>query len=138
MSEYKWKPFTLLVSAEEVKGNEMSKFNVGDRVYAEYCEVTGNGVVVEVSYDGVMNQRVKFDNFDRPLWVHNDRIKSLIAPSPIRTVTRREPVQGNYGIVAITKNNKIMIAAGDHSSEELEEAAHILSQLAEVKKENRE
>lgn len=57
-------------------------------------------------------------------------------PSPIRTVTRREIVAGNYGIVAITKSNKVMIAAGYYTAEELREAAHILNQVAEVLQEN--
>lgn len=63
-------------------------------------------------------------------------VKNTESRSPIREVRRREIVAGNYGIVAITKNNKVMIAAGDHSSDELDEAAHILNQLAEVKREN--
>lgn len=58
------------------------------------------------------------------------------APSPILTVTRREIVAGNYGAVAITKRNKVMIAAGEYTAEELREAAHLLNQIAEVLEEN--
>ena len=60
------------------------------------------------------------------------------SPSPIRTVTRREIVPGNYGVVAITKSNKVMIPAGDYTAEELREAANLLNQIAEVLQENGE
>lgn len=53
-------------------------------------------------------------------------------PSPIRTVMRKEIVPGNYGIVAITKSNKVMIAAGEYTADELHEAAHTLNQIAEA------
>jgi hypothetical protein len=52
--------------------------------------------------------------------------------APIRTITRKEIVQGNYGIVAITKSNKVMIAAGNYTADQLREAAHILNQIAEA------
>lgn len=53
-------------------------------------------------------------------------------PSPIRTVMRKEIVTGNYGIVAITKSNKVMIAAGNYTADQIREAAHTLNQIAEA------
>ncbi len=147
MGTYEWKPFTLLVSAEEVE-KEVLKIEAGKYYKTRDGRKVGPMVKWRDTVDNPWEQKggsCEFDS-DGDLWADDGTSKyncpDLISewqdetPSPIRTVTRREPVQGNYGIVSITKNNKVMIAAGDHSSEELEEAAHLLHQLAEVKKEN--
>lgn len=69
------------------------------------------------------------------------------APSPIRTVTRREIVPGSYGKVDVRlkygSDNVVSVRLGTsvHGSElmnaeELREAAHILNQIAEFLEEN--
>lgn len=140
MGTYEWKPFTLLVSAKEVE-KKMSKFNVGDRVRLkddgaevdghfshgnEYTvvRVSGNGLGVEKDDSGYYN------------WWFAEYFEPTAQSTPIRTVTRKEIVAGNYGAVAITKSNKIMIAAANYTAEQLREAAHILNQIAEVLEEN--
>jgi len=52
--------------------------------------------------------------------------------SPIRTVMRKEIVPGTYGIISVTKENKILIKRGSYTHEQLREAAHTLNQIAEV------
>lgn len=60
--------------------------------------------------------------------------RDLVAPwneGPIRTVTRREIVPGDYGAVRVTEGRYIHCRSMA-TAEELREAAHILNQLAEV------
>lgn len=82
---------------------------------------------------GLIQENGKFGNDDSS---KNLDLISEWQDSPIRTVKRREIVAGNYGAVAITKSNKVMIPAGDYTAEELREAAHLLNQIAEVLGEN--
>jgi hypothetical protein len=51
-------------------------------------------------------------------------------PTPIRTITRREIVPGQYGAVWLETDGRIVIN-GTHTPEELREAAHVLNQIAE-------
>lgn len=145
MSEYKWKPFTLLVSAEEVKGNEM-KIEAGK--YYKTRDGRKVGPMRELDrkntdypwtdqYGDMPDQR--YSDSGKEIGMGSDYY--LISewqdePSPIRTVTRREIVAGNYGAVAITKSNNVMIPAGEYTAEELREAAHLLNQIAEILQEN--
>ena len=64
-------------------------------------------------------------------------VKNAENQSLISTVTRREIVPGQYGIVHVTSygNVSIMKKIGN-TPEQLREAAHILNQIAEVLEEN--
>lgn len=157
MSEYKWKPFTLLVSAEEVKGNEMKieagKYyktrdgrKVGPVEVTEYNEAYPNAKFWIDKY-GLIQENGKFGNGE------GSPELDLIAewqdePNPIRTVTRREIVAGVYGKVfindydelanTVSLNVKYDFGCVSFNAEELREAAHILNQIAEVLEENGE
>lgn len=150
MSEYKWKPFTLLVSAEEVKGNEMKieagKYyktrdgrKVGPTEVTDYNEAYPKAKFWVEGY-GLVQENGKFGNDE------DSPSLDLISewqdePSPIRTVTRREIVAGVYGKVCVNEKGDgtgldyiQMLPSLD--AEELREAAHILNQIAEVLEEN--
>lgn len=146
MGTYQWKPFTLLVSAEEVE-SKVLKIEAGK--YYKTRDGRKVGPMRELDrkmtdypwtdqYGGMPDQRYS----DSGKEVRGRSGYALIsewqdeAPSPIRTVKRREIVAGNYGAVAITKSNKVMIPAGYYTPEELREAAHILNQIAEVLEDN--
>lgn len=51
---------------------------------------------------------------------------------PVRTMIRKKIIPGTYGVVSITKENKILIQRGSYTHEQLREAAHILNQIAEA------
>lgn len=138
MGTYQWKPFTLLVSAEEVKVNEMK---IGDK-YMFIGEPNKHGFytkgkVYEITniFEGGLYME---DNFGKAHSWNEESVNEKFEPvsSPIRTVTRREVVPGQYGIVYISSANEVWIAASKHTVEELREAAHILNQIAEVLEEN--
>lgn len=144
MSEYTWKPFTLLVSAEEVKGNEMTKFNVGDKVKSLVNEAdVRKGAVYQIVFlddEGVI--WVNDDKGDR-WYLSKDEYVSVDDSGPIRTVTHRQIVPGVYGKVCVNEKGDgtgldyiQMLPSIDAT--ELREAAHILNQIAEVLEENGE
>lgn len=107
--------------------------NIGDKVISLVNEMDViEGGLYEVKRIGENGVYIK-DEVGEGYFLRNGEFSDLEkSPSPIRTVTRREIVAGNYGIVAITKNNKVMIAAGNYTPDELREAAHTLNQIAEV------
>lgn len=148
MSEYKWKPFTLLVSAEEVKGNEMK---IGDK-YRFIGEPNKHGFytkgkVYEITniFEGSLYME---DNFGKSHSWNEESVNEKFEPasSPIRTVTRREIVAGLYGKVfindydelanTVSLNVKEDFGCVSFNAEELREAAHILNQIAEVLSDN--
>lgn len=57
-------------------------------------------------------------------------------PSPIRTVTRREIVAGNYGLIQIFDNGCMYIETDTYTADQCREAAHLLNQIAEALEEN--
>lgn len=143
MSEYKWKPFTLLVSAEEVKGNEMK---IGDK-YRFIGEPNKHGFytkgkVYEITniFEGGLYME---DNFGKSHSWNEESVNEKFEPasSPIHTVTRREIVAGEYGCVDVDVYSGGMSVVVDfstvrHDAEQLREAAHLLNQIAEVLEEN--
>lgn len=167
MSDYKWKPHTLLVSAEEVENNVGFKLEAGKY----YKTRDGRKVQVHVNRPGE-------DNVSYP-WYHDNGAgdisvfhglkysgKSCVdesgsdivsewqdpAESPIREVTKRELVAGVYGRFEVTgtyQNNRVTMNFAPSSvgtsvpivginSEELREAAHLFTQLAEYLEEEGE
>jgi hypothetical protein len=157
MGTYEWKPFTLLVSAEEVKVNEMTKFSVGQRIKlkegspeVEGQFTHGKDYIVRSMLEGRKRIEVeKDDSGDENGWM--SEYFTDYKPSPIRIVTRREIVPGVYGRIKITgtyqgnrvtmdwDRNDIITAAVPivgMSAEELREAAHLFNQLAEALEEN--
>lgn len=148
MGTYQWKPFTLLVSAEEVKGNEM-KIEAGKYYKTRDGRKVGpieNRKREDAEHpfiwnwpDGRGNRIYKPDGTN-----YSDRNDDLISewqdesPSPIRTVTRREIVPGSYGVIQVHKDGKIGMLPSVKSADQLREAAHILNQIAEVLEENGE
>lgn len=144
MGKYEWKPFTLLVSAEEVE-KEVLKIEAG-----KYYKTRDGRKVGPIISDG-MHWRVKdridpdevFDwyengKFSRIRDSDNDIISEWQdeTQSPIRTVTRREIVAGNYGLIQIFDNGCMYIETDTYTAEQCREAAHILNQIAEVLQEN--
>lgn len=131
MSEYKWKPFTLLVSAEEVKGNDM-KISVGDTVLkkdgSNFSHGKKTATVEKIDHIGVWFEETRTQ-------LCSDKLVKY-SPSPIRTVTRREIVAGNYGLIQIFDNGCMYIETDSYTSEQCREAAHLLNQIAEVLEEN--
>lgn len=155
MSEYKWKPFTLLVSAEEVKGNEM-KIEAG-----KYYKTRDGRKVGPMRERGIRKKRYIEEKYDGRIWddlgspygENNTQDDEIISewqdePSPIRTVTRREIVAGVYGRLHVSRDfsmgdKDLRIALSDSQGEsdpvghywnldELDEAIHTLSQIREV------
>lgn len=144
MSEYKCKPFTLLVSAEEVKGNEM-KIEAGKY----YKTRDGRKVGPMREIDRELTDYPWTDQIEEmPMQRYNDwgeevgepSSHDLIsewqdeAPSPIRTVTRRQIVPGVYGSLHVYNDGTYGVI--DSNPDNIREAAHILNQIAEVLEEN--
>lgn len=151
MGTYQWKPFTLLVSAEEVKGNEM-KIEVGK--YYRTRDGRKVGPIENSKYGGkkypfVWNwpngqgsriytaDGTNYSNRDDDLISEWLPWETIDYKSPIRTVKRREIVAGKYGIVTIKECGFIHINTMG-TPDNLREAAHILNQIAEVLEENGE
>lgn len=152
MSEYKWKPFTLLVSAEEVEREvELKK---GDRVKyvgskIGYCVESHIGLTGTVSKD--VNPLTVSIDMDDGSWLpgvyrYNLELLKNSPKSPVREVTRRELVAGRYGrvVVGIEEGGKAVVDFTSDDGEldyighqsrlsasELREAAHTLNQIAE-------
>jgi len=148
MGTYEWKPFTLLVSAEEVE-KEVLKIEAGKYYKTRDGRKVGptraSGPYFYVGemtyyYDG--RRCRSHETADDIISEWQDE-----TPSPIRTVTRREIVPGVYGRIKITgtyqgnrvtmdwDRNDIITAAVPivgMSAEELREAAHLFNQLAEA------
>lgn len=142
MGTYEWKPFTLLVSADEVE-KEVLKIEAGKyyktrdgrkvgptRTGGQYIYVEGRSYY----YDG---RRCR----------SHETAGDLISewqdetPSPIRTVTRREIVPGQYGLIEVVDVDENGASIwlprnGRFHSETLREMAHTLNQIAEVLQEN--
>ncbi len=155
MGTYKWKPFTLLVSAEEVE-KEVLKIEAGK--YYKTRDGRKVGPMRELDRNDTDWPWTDQDG-DMPYQRYNDKgngiglrmedCRHIISewqdetPSPIRTVTRREIVPGNYGCVEIDVHAYGMSVVVDfstvrHDAGELREAAHLLNQIAEVLGENGE
>ena len=156
MGTYKWKPFTLLVSAEEVEKEvlriEAGKYyktrdgrKVGPAVFRNYLHNIWPWYVGDEALrrnDGKVGGDGTFsDSFDLISEWQDE------TTSPIRTVKRRGIVPGVYGRIKITgtyqgnrvtmdwDRNDIITAAVPivgMSAEELREAAHLFNQLAEA------
>lgn len=149
MGTCKWKPFKLLVSAEEVEKEvlkiEVGKFyktrdgrKVGPIEKGEQHDSGGPWFfkfgVNHYEKDGSSCRNgLGFNTFEEDDLISEWQDET---PSPIHTVTRREIVAGKYGVVYISSANEIWIAARKHTPEELREAAHLLNQIAEVLEEN--
>lgn len=158
MGTYQWKPFTLLVSADEVKGNEMKieagKYyktrdgrKVGPTEVTYYSEVYPKAKFWVEGY-GLVQENGKFGNDeDSPSLDLISEWKDE-APSPIRNVTRREIVAGVYGRLHVSRDfsmgdKSLRIALSDSQGDadpaghywnldELDEVIHTLSQIREV------
>jgi hypothetical protein len=107
----------------------MSKFKVGDRVRGGESDAT----VIETRHDG--NFRVRWDHnndeggFDGTVFWPGDGF-SLVTPSPVRTVTRREIMPGAYGPVAIYKDYSATVGALNAAV--AREAARIFNEIADA------
>lgn len=156
MGTYEWKPFTLLVSADEVE-KEVLRIEAGKY----YKTRDGRKVGPIKSYEDRYFHKASFacrewTYLENGKWagsLNNDN-RDLISEwseEPIRTVTRREIIPGVYGRIKITgtyqgnrvtmdwDRNDIITAAVPivgMSAEELREAAHLFNQLAEALGEN--
>lgn len=112
----------------------MSKFKVGDRVNWVAGHGWKNVEVIDVGADFV---RV-IDGESRGL-LYNKEIE-LAAPSPVRAVTRREIVPGDYSGVRIEpplNRQAARISFCSHATAtELRQAARIFNEIADVLEEN--
>lgn len=116
---------------------------VGDVVYDAEFSKEIKGVIVAVKDDGTY--RVDFS--PHPFGIcggeENGSTSKLILvkpKSPIQeeVVTKRKLVPGEYGNLTIYENKgdlRIEFNKSKHTAEELEEASHILAQLAEFLRE---
>jgi len=165
MGTYEWKPFTLLVSAEEVE-KEVLKIEAGKyyktrdgRKVGPISRVRGG----EGDYywsDGKSLFGQFTHNWSREGYSSSYHGLDIIAewkneapsPSPIRTVTSREIVPGVYGRFEVTgtyMKNRVTLDFAPSSvgtsvpifgmnTEELRESAHLFNQLAEALEDNGE
>jgi len=123
----------------------MLKFNVGDRV--KYVGSNGYYNPKRLGKFGVVRDRfddisVNITSESGDVWcgvydANLELVKSAEDKSPIRTVTRREIVPGQYGYIEISDVNNEGVSLWlprnqRWSSEKLREAAYVLNQLAEV------
>lgn len=111
----------------------MAKFKVGDRVRDIESSDNAKAKVVCVPSDHSIT--VEWEGFGdlRGTWPA-DKFE-LIQPSPIRTVTRREIVPGEYGCVEIMSVGYGYVsirAGGVQDANALREAARIFSEIADV------
>lgn len=125
-------------------------FKVGDRVKYKSGTAFSNGEFVNTVEKVSEENKVWF--METGKWARAQSIEHASpATSPVRTVTRREIVPGTYGRIVVTgtyKESRVTLNWEGSSSihtaveivgldaEELREAAHLFSQLAEVLEEN--
>lgn len=149
MGTYEWKPFTLLVSADEVE-KEVLRIEAG-----KYYKTRDGRKVGPVSgcypFFYVPEIHDYFYSNGRQ-WNTHESVNDIISewkdetPSPIRTVTRREIVAGVYGPVdvrGVDEGGLIQIFIKPtnlslmswYSAEELREIAHTFNQIAEAMEE---
>lgn len=138
MGSYEWKPFTLLVSAEEVE-KEVLKIEAG-----KYYKTRDGRKVGPITFNGsnfgLLGESIYYS--DGSISSSHPHQGDLISewqdetPSPIRTVTRREIVAGVYGLIQIFDNGCMYIETDTYTADQCREAAHILNQIAEVLEEN--
>lgn len=123
----------------------MSKFKVGDTAYVKDGEYQGHP---EGSDYNIPRCGMKVNRFGRGYIILNlpqggvtpplnpDMFSTMpSAPSPIRTVTRKEIVPGVYGniSIAVTSNKYVGVHINSNmDAAELREAAHTLNQIAEA------
>lgn len=108
----------------------MVKLKVGDKVRHKRCKPHEVGTVMEIKkYDNFI---IKWPNGNRS----SDHIDSLLRVEehgPIRT--RREIVPGRFGVIQIVNGaNGIILDLwkANPNADELREAAHLFTQIAEV------
>lgn len=149
MSDYKWKPFTLLVSADEVEKGVGVKLEAGKYYKDSKGNKKGPMVWEPKGWFYVDKQLGCWDKSgaadDSRTESDQGNLISEWSESPIREVTRSELVAGVYGIVKVGEvtTHKVIgkvcpIAIGaqpntplTYSASELREAAHTLNQIAE-------
>lgn len=131
----------------------MSKFNIGDKVRITESSrwfTEGEIGVIQSVCDIDEDAYVKFDKvrLGHDCWHVNFSKMEPHSVGPIRTVTRREIVNGTYGRLYIERSNTskrvgVDITGDDEKlsylgeiayldATELREAAHVLNQLAEA------
>jgi hypothetical protein len=123
---------------------EMAKFKVGEKLtwIGEKGEFYTRGKQYEVLAEPYADipsacYILEDDKGNRHSWSQPEIGKKFESSSgPIRTVTRREIVPGNYGTVGVQTvfNGKIgiFVPAHQHSPEELRSAARIFNEIADV------
>lgn len=147
MSNYKWKPFTLLVSAEEVENAVGVKLEAGKYYKTRDGRKVGPMRVIDSrdSENGYFHCNEKSYQKHGMAFMPEDDLISEWHESPIREVTRSELVPGVYGRFEVTgtyQKNKVTMNFAPSSvgtsvpvvginAEELREAAHLFTQLAE-------
>lgn len=112
----------------------MSKFFVGQKVKrADGCEFSHGETIATISRVDV--DKVWFE--ETCTYLENHKVIAFETVGPIRTVTRREIVPGQYGHIEISDVNEegasLWLPRNKRwTSGQLREAAHVLNQIAEV------
>ena len=107
------------------------EFKVGDRVRNKDGSAFSNGdhivtVTNNKGYGGVWLKETETYTSASLIELANP------APPTIRTITRREVVPGQYGIVEVGVGATVGVTFDPHTANDLREAAHLFLQIAEV------
>ena len=107
------------------------EFKVGDRVRNKDGSAFSNGdhivtVTNNKGYGGVWFKETGTYTSASLIELANP------APPTIRTITRREVVPGQYGIVEVGVGATVGVTFDPHTANDLREAAHLFLQIAEV------
>lgn len=116
-----------------------NKFKVGDRIRRIVDDGDGAPKNFKSGFETTAKMVTENSVIDAEGFYHSICNVELIQPatSAIRTVTRREIVPGEYGIVTVFPDGAVYVSGVDvPSAAELREAAHLFNQIAEVLEEN--
>lgn len=111
-------------------GCNMVKLKIGDKVRHKTCDPHEIGTVSEVKKDD--RYVIEWSDVNRS----TDHIDSLLRVEEHGSIrTRREIVPGTYGVIRIGKGTNGIILdlwKANPNADELREAAHLFTQIAEV------
>lgn len=124
----------------------MGKFNVGDMVVPKAGHYTdlkpGSPYNIARHPSRIVDAGEGFIVLSVGPWMNTPALNPesfdlAESTGPVRTVTRREIVPGEYGGVTIFNDETVYLSpVNKPTADELREASHLLAQLAEVLEEN--
>ena len=117
-------------------------YEIGDKVVAVHEMPWIDGwhpgreyEVISTQYEGIYGQQILLDGVSG--WIHNSHVKRAQPASPIRTVTRREIVPGEYGPVRLYDDHSANVDCL-HDASTARAAARIFNEIANVLDEQKE